>query len=89
MSSINTCYTSFHLIQAIGEGKWDTVIINPSHVYTIQLMIKLEDPIMHQGVVWNLLKFSKDRFFFIVPVSIENCLLSSGNVMRIQFDLND
>ena len=89
MSSVDTCYTTSHLIKSIGEGKWGTVIINPSHVHPIQLMTKLGDPIMHQGVVWCLLKFSKDQFSIMAPVSIKNCLLSSGNVMRIQLDFND
>ena len=37
-----------------------TVIINLSHVHPIQLVTKLGDPIMHQRVVWCLLKFSQD-----------------------------
>ena len=89
MSSVDTCYITSHLIQAVGKGNWGTVIISPSQVHPIQLMAKLGDPVLHQGAVCCPLKFSVDRFFVIVPVSINNCLLSSGNIMKIQLHFND
>ena len=89
MGSFGTCYTTFPLIQAIRERKWGTVIISRYHVHPVQLVTKLGDPIMNQSVVWCRLKFSKNWFFIILPVSIKNRLLSFGNVMRIQLDFND